>query len=139
MPACYLLGRCRGAQAVSLLRHGSCLGRDLITIIAHHKAELTVCFREIQSLTGERREKVLDLHAVYERIWADVMKSGADTGLFRPYSKSRLKGLLGMYYYSYIWIQPGKAALIEDTINNFHDVVLRSVLVKPPAAAQTKK
>lgn len=33
----------------------------------------------------------------------------------------------------------GKAALIEDTINNFHDVVLRSVLVKPPAAAQTKK
>src|SRR3546814_5959571 len=45
------------------------LGHDLIDIIARHKAELTVCFREIQSLTGERREKVLALHAAYERIW----------------------------------------------------------------------
>src|SRR3546814_588894 len=82
------------------------LGHDLIDIIARHKAELTVCFREIQSLTGERREKVLALHAAYERIWADVLKAGAKIGRFRTYSKSSLKGLLGMYYYSYIWIQP---------------------------------
>ncbi|MBP6019841.1 MAG: TetR family transcriptional regulator [Burkholderiaceae bacterium] len=104
------------------------LGHDLIGIIARHKAELTVCFREIQSLSGERREKVLGLHATYERIWADVLKAGAKTGQFRTYSKSRLKGLLGMYYYSYIWIQPENASMIDDITDTFHDVVLKAVL-----------
>lgn len=104
------------------------LGQDLIDIIARHKAELTVCFREIQSLTGERHEKVLGLHAVYERIWANVLKAGAETGPFRPYSKARLKGLLGMYYYSYIWIQPQNAAMIDETTRSFHDITLRAVL-----------
>lgn len=110
------------------------LGHDLIGIIARHKAELTVCFREIQALTGERRDKVLGLHAVYERVWANVLKAGAETGRFRPYSKTRLKGLLGMYYYSYIWIQPNNAAMIEGTTQSFHDIVLSAVLSKPRVA-----
>lgn len=112
------------------------LGHDLIDIIARHKAELTVCFREIQSLTGERREKVLDLHAAYERIWADVLKAGAKIGRFRAYSKSRLKGLLGMYYYSYIWVQPGNIPMIDESTEILHDIVLKAVLAfsEPPTA-----
>jgi len=103
------------------------LGRDLLDIIARHKAELTVCFREIQSLTGERRERVLALHADYERIWADVLKAGAKTGQFLPYSKTRLKGLLGMYYYSYIWIRPDRPAMIEESTIELNDIVLKAV------------
>lgn len=103
------------------------LGRDLLNIIAHHKAELTVCFREIQSLTGERRERVLGLHATYERVWADVLKAGAKTGRFRPFSKMRLKGLLGMYYYSYIWIRPDKPEMLEESTTELHDIVMNAV------------
>lgn len=117
------------------------LGHDLIDIIARHKAELTVCFREIQSLTGERRERVLGLHAVYERIWADVLKAGAKMGRFRAYSKSRLKGLLGMYYYSYIWIQPENRPMIKESTDTLHDIVLKAVLThsEPPAAKRAAR
>src|SRR3546814_20856981 len=107
------------------------LGHDLIDIIARHKAELTVCFREIQSLTGERREKVLALHAAYERIWADVLKAGAKIGRFRTYSKSSLKGLLGMYYYSYIWIQPESRSMIKESTDILHEIVPKAVIAFP--------
>ena len=117
------------------------LGHDLIDIIARHKAELTVCFREIQSLTGERRDRVLGLHAAYERIWADVLKAGAKTGRFRAYSKPRLKGLLGMYYYSYIWIQPENRPMIKESTDTLHDIVLKAVLTlsEPPAAKRAAR
>lgn len=104
------------------------LGHDLIDIIARHKAELTVCFREIQALTGERHAKVLGLHAAYERAWANVLKAGAKSGQFRTYSKSRLKGLLGMYYYSYIWIKPEKISMVNESAEILHDIVLKAVL-----------
>lgn len=113
------------------------LGYDLVNIIASHKAELTVCFREIHSLTGERRKKVLQLHATYEQIWADVLKAGAETGQFRPYSKVCLKSLLGMYYYSYIWIQPNDASMIDEATSTFHDIALKAVL--PISASPTFK
>jgi len=104
------------------------LGYDLIDIIARHKAELTVCFREIQSFTAERREKVLALHAAYESAWVQVLKAGHAAGTFRPYSKVRLKGLLGMYYYSYIWIRPDHPEMVQETADTFHDIVMQAVL-----------
>jgi len=104
------------------------LGFDLIDIIARHKAELTVCFREIQSFTAERREKILALHAAYESAWVHALKAGHAAGSFRPYSKTRLKGLLGMYYYSYIWIRPNHPEMIRETADTFHDIVLQAVL-----------
>src|SRR5690606_8004523 len=45
------------------------LGRDLLTVIAANQSELTVCFRESQSLSDERRQKVLNLHHKYESLW----------------------------------------------------------------------
>ena len=35
------------------------LGDYLMLKIASHQAELTVCFREVQSLTGERHREVI--------------------------------------------------------------------------------
>jgi len=110
------------------------LGHDLIDIVARHKPELTVCFREIQSLTGERRERVLGLHAAYENVWMQVLKKGHAAGRFRPYSKHRLKGLLGMHYYSYIWIRSDSPAMVRETAETFHDIVLRAVAPAPASA-----
>ena len=82
------------------------LGAHLLDVIARHRAELTVCFRESHSLTGERRAEVLGLHAAYENIWRMVLEDGERAGRFKPYSRYRLKGLLGMHYYSYLWMRP---------------------------------
>ncbi len=82
------------------------LGRNLVLKIASHQAELTVCFREVHSLTDQRHREVMDLHARYEQVWANTMVDGANAGYFRPYDSVVLKGMLGMYFYSYLWLRP---------------------------------
>lgn len=82
------------------------LGDYLMQKIAEQQAELTVCFREVQSLTGARRDEVMALHTQYEGAWKRLLQDGERQGVFRPYNPIVLKGLLGMYFYSYLWLKP---------------------------------
>ena len=43
--------------------------------IVNHLAEMTVCFREVHSVTGERQMELLDLHRRYEQIWSAILKT----------------------------------------------------------------
>ncbi|MGJ7530748.1 TetR/AcrR family transcriptional regulator [Variovorax sp. GB1P17] len=101
------------------------LGTHLVYKIASHQAELTVCFREIQSLTEPRRGEVLELHAKYERVWRDTMVDGADARCFRPYDPIVLKGVLGMYFYSYLWMNPERPLGPEAIAQRLNELALR--------------
>lgn len=101
------------------------LGTGLVGKIATHQAELTVCFREVQSLTESRHKEVLDLHAKYEKVWKETYMEGAQKGVFREYDGIILKGLLGMFYYSYLWIRPGGNINMETVANHLNDLSLR--------------
>ncbi len=103
------------------------LGRQLMETIAVYQAELTVCFREIYSLTGSRKEEVLKLHGEYEHIWRRALIDGEKKGVFRPFNAVRLKGLLGMFFYSYIWMKPNGAQGPETISKIFNDVVLKAL------------
>lgn len=103
------------------------LGRHLMETIATYQSELTVCFREIYSLTGVRREEVLLLHGEYEHIWRQVLVDGEKQGMFRPFNPVRLKGLLGMFFYSYIWMDPNGAQGPEKIAEVFNDIMLRAL------------
>lgn len=103
----------------------SALGRQLVLKIASHRAELTVCFQEIRSLTEPRRSEVLSLHKRYENAWRETMAEGARLGVFRPYDSIVLKAMLGMYFYSYLWMRTDgniSPALIAEQLN---DLALR--------------
>jgi len=103
------------------------LGRDLLLKIASHQAELTVCFREVQSLTAVRHAEVMELHVQYERLWRDTLVEGAEQGLFRPYDPVVLKGVLGMYFYSYLWMRPEGPLGPEVIADRFNELALRMV------------
>src|SRR5690606_31169124 len=45
------------------------LSRHLIRTICANKAELTVCFREVNALTGDKHTVVMRLHGDYQDIW----------------------------------------------------------------------
>lgn len=81
------------------------LGAGLVAKIASHQPELTVCFREVQSLSKPRLKEVLELHARYEKVWKETFQEGEKKKLFRSYDPVVLKGVLGMYYYSYLWVK----------------------------------
>lgn len=100
------------------------LGDELISVIGTHRDELAVCFREIISLGEERRRTVLTLHADYERIWKETLIEGEKTGAFVAYSRYRQKALLGMFYYSYLWIDTTSPAAIRETRDTFDEILL---------------
>lgn len=111
------------------------LGRQLVLKIASHQAELTVCFREIQSLTEPRRSEVLALHSQYEKVWRDTMVDGAELGLFRPYDPIVLKGVLGMYFYSYLWMKPDGRLTPPAIAERLNELALRMLDIHGPVDA----
>jgi AcrR family transcriptional regulator len=103
-------------------------GHYVVLKIASHQAELTVCFREMHSLTDPRHAEVMVLHAEYERIWRDMLVDGADVGIFKPYDPITLKGLLGMYSYCYLWMRPDGPLGPELIAERFNELALRMVM-----------
>lgn len=103
------------------------LGDYLMLKIASHQAELTVCFREVQSLTGERHREVMALHARYEGVWKSILVDGERQGVFRPYDAIVLKGLLGMYFYSYLWLKPSGRVGPRQIAERFNSMALRAL------------
>lgn len=111
------------------------LGRHLIRKIAAYKAELTVCFREANSLTGSRQAEVVSLHAKYERVWRDVLVDGAEAGVFSPYDPIVLKALLGMYFHSFLWIRPEGALNPDSIADKVNGLALRMLVNQQPVAS----
>lgn len=101
------------------------LGFDLVEKITTHQAELTVCFREVQSLTENRHKEVMGLHGKYEKVWKETYQEGATKGVFREYDPIVLKGVLGMYYYSYLWIKPDGKIDSRAVADRLVDLTLR--------------
>lgn len=125
-------GALRTAQEADPRERIRQLGRDLVLKIASHQAELTVCFREVQSLTAERHTRVMELHTRYEQAWRTAMQQGAEAGYFRPYDSIVLKGLLGMYFYSYLWLRPQGTLGADVIAERLNELALRMLAPEPP-------
>ncbi|WP_245409377.1 TetR/AcrR family transcriptional regulator [Methyloceanibacter sp. wino2] len=102
------------------------LSRYLMRTISEHLSELTVCFREAEALTGERYDEVSRLHADYQEIWARAIKEGAEQGTFRELPPVALKGILGMYFYSFLWLNPNGRQSSDEIADVFADIVFRA-------------
>lgn len=111
------------------------LGAHLVRQIAAHQDELTVCFREVNSLSMSRRAEVLALHARYEHAWRDLLRDGASRGCFRPFDPIVLKAVLGMYFYSYLWIRADGPLGADAIAQRLNDLALRMVAAQPVASA----
>jgi AcrR family transcriptional regulator len=105
------------------------LGSYLLEKIASHQAELTVCFREAQCLSGERHREVMTLHARYEAAWKATLREGERAGVFRPFDPVVLKGVLGMYFYSYLWLKPGGRSGPRQIAERFNEMALKALAV----------
>jgi len=90
------------------------LSRKLMSTIFANLSEVTVCFREAECLTGKRYKVVSDLPQAYQDIWTYTFREGEKKGIFRPLPAVAIKGILGMYFYSFLWLKPtGKSSSRE--------------------------
>ena len=109
----------------------SALSRHLMSVISNSLAEIVVCFREVQSLTGSRHREVMCMHAEYQKIWSETIEEGVKQNVFRKVDKIAVKGLLGMYFYSCLWLKPDGLQSPDDIGNVFSDLVIRSLSKGP--------
>ena len=109
----------------------SALSRHLMSVISNSLAEIVVCFREVQSLTGSRHRDVMCMHAEYQKIWSETIEEGVKQSVFREVDKIAVKGLLGMYFYSCLWLKPDGLQSPDDIGNVFSDLVIRSLWKGP--------
>lgn len=103
------------------------LSAALVDAVFDTRSEMTVCYREVHSLGDEKRSAVLHLHGDYSRVWARVLAEGAERGVFRPISRTELKALLGMYFYSFLWIRPDGRESSAEVSATFASLLLRAV------------
>ncbi|MBC2639042.1 MULTISPECIES: TetR/AcrR family transcriptional regulator [unclassified Rhodococcus (in: high G+C Gram-positive bacteria)] len=100
------------------------LARALMRNIAEHRAEWTVFFREYHALTDERRDRIIAERERYESHWRNAVEQGIRDGQFRALPRLMVKGLLGMFNYSYLWITPDGAESPEQIADEFLDAVI---------------
>ncbi|MBL8582735.1 MAG: TetR family transcriptional regulator [Rhizobiaceae bacterium] len=105
------------------------LSHSFMEIMFASRPEMTVCFREVHALKEERRKGVLSLHTEYQDIWMRVFQDGERKAILRPLTKIEIKAILGMYFYSFLWIKADGAAAIRSIGDSFADLTLRSTVL----------
>lgn len=114
------------------------LARNLMRNIASHRAEWTVFFREHSALTGTYRNEIMSSREAYEELWHSVLRDGADKGFFKEFSPVLVKGILGMYNYSYLWINPDGKYTPEEIADQFTETLLDGLLTQRPVSGGTR-
>ncbi|TQM11065.1 TetR/AcrR family transcriptional regulator [Pseudonocardia kunmingensis] len=105
------------------------LSRYQMKTIADHLPEITVYFRDGHHLDGEYRTKLEGLRARWERVWAVVLRQGVDQGIFRSADPISVKGLLGIFNYSWVWLDPDGLLPHEEIADQLADIALWGQLV----------
>lgn len=98
--------------------------RAVMRSVADDLAELTVCFREMHSVTGSNQQALLDMHRSYESVWARVLQAGSATNVFTETNAITVKSVIGMHHYSYLWLRPEGERSPESIADSFCDLIL---------------
>ncbi|GAB3684080.1 TetR/AcrR family transcriptional regulator [Salinisphaera aquimarina] len=98
--------------------------RAVMRSVAEDLAELTVCFREMHSVTGDNQQALMDLHRSYESVWARVLQAGSAAGVFTQTDAITVKSVIGMHHYSYLWLRPEGKRSPESIADSFCDLIL---------------
>jgi AcrR family transcriptional regulator len=103
------------------------LARSLLRNIAEHKAEWSVFFREHGALTGARRDIIFAKRAEYEEQWRHAVDQAVRDGSFRPLPPLIIKGVLGMFNYSYLWLSIDGPSTPEQIADDFIDTLIEGM------------
>lgn len=118
----------RGGTATERFRN---LMRVSVSSIANRNLEWTVALHDFRALTGQRLDIIVEARDRWEKMVADVIFEGGTTGEFREVDPIVIKGVIGMFNYTYVWITPDGPISPERVADQFCDAILQGLL---PAA-----
>ncbi|HEV7469821.1 MAG: hypothetical protein QOJ30_2638 [Pseudonocardiales bacterium] len=108
------------------------LARELLRNIAEHRAEWTVFFREYPALTGEWRDRVVAARERYEGYWRQTMHQGLQEGVLVALPPLLVKGILGLFNYTYLWFDATGPTTPDELADEFLDALLDGIRLRSP-------
>jgi len=115
------------------------LARSLLANISDHRAEWTVFFTDFGALTGPAREEIIEARTRYEESWRSVIKDGTASGEFRAVPEIVVKGILGMFNYTYLWLRSDGPLSVDEIADEFLAVVLRGIADPAPGSTRSAR
>jgi AcrR family transcriptional regulator len=104
------------------------LARRLMATIAENLPELTVYFADSRALTGGHRREVTQIRERFEAVWRRLLEEGGEQGTFRDLDPLVVKGILGMFNYSFVWLRPRGSRRPEEVADLFVDLILDGLM-----------
>lgn len=117
------------------------MGRQWMSHIADNKSAWTVFFRDYASLSEKRRAEISGQRDEIERCWRAILEHGIEAGAMREVNPIVVNGILGMFNYAYLWLDPEGALSPEEIADTFVDLAVHGVAspaMRPRAAAATR-
>jgi AcrR family transcriptional regulator len=128
-------GRAVLAQDLSPAAKLRALAREHLRTIAARCDEVTVVIREMHALTGIRAKRLTALRDEYENLFAEVLREGAEQGVFAVADRVVVLGVLGMFNWTHVWLDAQRGPLSPDDIaDRLTDLVIHGQLRSPVPA-----
>ena len=102
-------------------------------LINDRQSEITVFYREWTWLTGERRQHLLEARDRFEHAWEVLLEDGTRSGAFVERPPVLVKGILGLFNYSYLWFRSSGPLPYDAVADAFVDLVLHGIAARTPA------
>lgn len=91
--------------------------------------EMVVCFREHHLLGAANRKKLQKMYGAYQDIWEGAVSRGVDQGIFRPVHSIEFRGILGMHFFSFLWMEAKKTTPADTVARYFSRLILDAIRV----------
>ena len=118
-----------GTPATERIRR---LATALVEDIGAHRSQWWVFFREFELLSADRRAAVLAARDRFESYWEQVLDAGYRSGEFREISKLSVKGILGMFNFSVLWMNPDGPIAPREIAEDFVELILAGIRTNQP-------
>jgi AcrR family transcriptional regulator len=112
------------------------LSRRMMETLSTNLAGATVFLADSRSLTSRHRREIVKLRNRFEAIWAAILEEGVREGRFRATHPLVMKGILGLYNYSYVWLNPEGELPPDEIADLFSDFILHAL--RPGSASRER-
>lgn len=102
--------------------------RSFTVTIEESRDETTLYLREMHALEPPFDEMMRGLRAKYEDFWSKALEQGVAEGRIRSAHPIVVKGLIGMFGYTYVWFKSPGEQSAEEVADLLLDIVLRGEL-----------
>jgi len=103
------------------------LSYKLMEAISNNLNEGTVFLAEHRFLTGHYHDKIVAIRDRFELVCLRILEQGAEEGIFRPVDPIAVKGILGMYNHSYLWLRPRGEKSPSEIADIFYDIIVAGI------------